>query len=497
MRFTCLLIVIPLFVLGAAAHGTDFLPQSKQTIVCLGDSITAMNQYGPMMQDIINNAFPERDILVINRGVSGDTARGALGRIEADVVAAKPDWVLINFGMNDQGNRSVEQFIADNEAMIDRIERDTKAKVVVVSPICNDYDRTPKVSKLDEYAAGLKAMAERRKLIYVPLTEESKRIKLALPVAIPMSPDCIHPNRIGYWVFTQTILKALDFPLSPEVINEDVPVNLLSGDKGLLKPGTIVHLDLPTPVNMRLVPSAIFAVTVRRATEPVVIDGKLDEWDRTAGIELTPAQGLIGYAMRYGKAPIHATAWVSWDDTGLNFAFNVSDSVVVNSDKVPFVVNRDCIEVCIDLRPTAERIKVLAIAFGGNTPRTGQYIISPAAGDMKVARCDMGNGPQGMLEGVRVASTLVPGGYQMELHVPKALMPDGGPSPDHEFGFDWQVIDIPASNAFHHAVSRRWTGSPFGWRITRDFGTLTLSKSGMVPLLSSLMSRFRQWPATE
>ena len=476
MKFARLLLLIPIFALGTLIHGADFMPQSKQTIVCFGDSITAMNQYGPMMQDMINDAFPERDILVLNRGVSGDTARGALGRVEADVVAVKPDWVLINFGMNDQADRSVEQFITDNEAMIDRIERDTKAKVVVVSPICNDYDRTPKVSKLDEYAVALKAMAERRKLIYVPLTEESKRIKLALPVAIPLSPDCIHPNRIGYWVFTQTILKTLDFPLSPEVINENVPVNLLSGDKGLLNPGTVVQLDLPTPISMTLVQSASFAAAAQRAIKPVVIDGKLNEWDRTATIELSPSKGLIGHTMRYGKDPINAKAWVSWDDTGLNFAFDVRDSVIVNSDKVPFVVNRDCIEVCIDLRPSADRTKTPAIAFGGDTPRTGQYVISPAVGDMKVARCDMGNGPQRMLEGVRVASTLVPGGYQMELHIPKALMPIRGPSAEQKFGFDWQVIDIPASGAFHHAVSRRWSGSPFGWRITRDFGTLTLSK---------------------
>ena len=296
--------------------------------------------------------------------------------------------------MNDQHSRSVEEFIADNELLIDRIQRDTKATVVVVSPICNDYDRTPKVSKLDEYAAALRALADRRKLIYVPLTEQSRRIKLALPVGIPLSPDGIHPNRIGYWIFTELILQSLGFPLPAAAISEDVPVNLISGDKELVKPGAVVQLDLPTPVKMTLVPPATLAATARPAVKPIVIDGKLDEWDKTAAIELCPPKALIGQIMRYGKEPIHATAWATWDDTGLYLAFSVSDSVVVNRDDVGMVVNRDCIEVCLDLRPAAQRTAAPAIAFNDKTPHTGQYIISPAVGNMKSARCDMGNGPQ-------------------------------------------------------------------------------------------------------
>ena len=106
MTLCRVLFLLPIVALATLVHGADFLPQSKQTIVCFGDSITAMNQYGPMMQDMINDAFPQRDILVLNRGVSGDTARGALGRVDSDIVAAKPDWVLINFGYE----RSAQSF---------------------------------------------------------------------------------------------------------------------------------------------------------------------------------------------------------------------------------------------------------------------------------------------------------------------------------------------------------------------------------------------------
>lgn len=462
--------------IAAAAQAADFLPQAGETVVCIGDSITAMNIYAPMLQDLINRSYPDRRIVVVNRGVSGDTARGALGRLDGDLAGIKPGWILLNFGMNDQEKRSVDEFIADTEALVAHVRATTKAKPVLVSPICNDHHRDGKPTRLDEYATALRTLATREKLLYVPLTEESSRIKLALPKDIPLSPDGIHPNRIGYWIYTQTILKALGHALPSTPLMEEVPVNLLSGDKQQVRPGQEVRLDLPMPVVLKLVPTPAFAATARRAAKPVAVDGRLDEWDLATPSSLASDKDLVGQAVRWGTAGLEAQTWLSWDDGGLNLAFRVVDAAVVNKDKVDFVVDRDCIEVCLDLRPAAERTAAPAIAFGGDgTPRTGQYIISPATAGMAAARCDMGNGPKGMLEGVAVASRLTADGYEMEMRIPRALLPDDGPVAGQTLGFDWAVIDVPASARYHHARSRRWTGSLFGWRSTRDFAALTLA----------------------
>ena len=472
-RFTNLVVAS---VCASAAQAADFLPQTGETIVCVGDSITAMNIYAPMLQDLINRAYPDRRIMVVNRGVSGDTAKGALGRLDGDIAGLKPGWVLLNFGMNDQEKRTVDEFVADNEVLIARVRATTAAKPVLVSTICNDHHRDGKPVRLDEYAAALRALAARQQLLYVPLNEESNRIKMNLPAGVPLSPDGIHPNRIGYWIYTQTILKAMDYELTSTPIVESVPVNLLSGDKQLLAPGQEIRLDLPTPVVLKLVPTPAFAATARRASRPVVVDGGFDEWDLATPLSLASDKDLVGQAMRWGTAGLTAQAWLSWDDGGLNLAFRVVDAAVVNKDHVDFVVDRDCIEVCLDLRPRAERQDQPAIAFGGEaTPRTGQYIISPATAGMAAARCDMGNGPKGMLEGVAIASRLTADGYQMEMRIPKALLPDGGPVAGQSLGLDWAVIDVPSTAKYHHARSRRWTGSLFGWRSTRDFALLTFS----------------------
>lgn len=460
--------------LAAALHALEFQPQRGDTIVCVGDSITAMNVYAPMMQDMINQSYPDHGIVVLNRGVSGDTATGALGRLDADLAGTEADWVLLNFGMNDQEKRTVEEFIADNKALIDRIRSTTHAKPVLVSTICTDHRRDGSPTRLEEYALALRSLAERERIIYVPLNEASNRIKLGLPPSIPLSPDGIHPNRIGYWIFTQTILMALGYDLPRAPIVEAVPVNLLCGDREPMPPGQEVRLDLPTPVVLRLVQTPAFAAVARRAGKPVVVDGALEEWDLGAPLSLGSARDLLGQGVPWGADGLTASCWLSWDDGGLNLAFRVVDATVVNRDDVAFVVDRDCIEVCLDLRPAGERQAKAAIAFGGDgTPRTGQYIISPATAGMEAARCDMGNGPKGMLTGVRVASRLVDGGYVMEMRVPANLLPDGGASAGQTLGFDWAVIDVPQSAKYHHARSRRWTGSPIGWRSTRDFASLT------------------------
>ncbi len=78
----------------------------QKTLVCFGDSITA--GYG--LNDAVKQAYPavlERLLTakgysyrVVNRGVSGDTTKDALARVNS-IVALHPDVVLVEFGGND------------------------------------------------------------------------------------------------------------------------------------------------------------------------------------------------------------------------------------------------------------------------------------------------------------------------------------------------------------------------------------------------------------
>ena len=67
--------------------------KSGEKLVCFGDSITAGNYYVKHLREALEPA----GVKVVNAGRSGDKTPMALTRI-ADVVAEKPDAVVIFFG---------------------------------------------------------------------------------------------------------------------------------------------------------------------------------------------------------------------------------------------------------------------------------------------------------------------------------------------------------------------------------------------------------------
>jgi lysophospholipase L1-like esterase len=74
-------------------------PQSGQKIAFLGDSITQMCNW----VSLVGAAFQHvgRPLTVINAGVSGDTSTMMLARLKTDVLDKKPDWMVLNCGVND------------------------------------------------------------------------------------------------------------------------------------------------------------------------------------------------------------------------------------------------------------------------------------------------------------------------------------------------------------------------------------------------------------
>ena len=90
------------------------------TIAVLGDSVTqgcfevywkapkAMetvfephNSYGAHLKRILNTIYPQVPINLIPAGLSGDSARGGLNRLERDVLRYSPDLTVVSFGLNE------------------------------------------------------------------------------------------------------------------------------------------------------------------------------------------------------------------------------------------------------------------------------------------------------------------------------------------------------------------------------------------------------------
>ena len=105
-----------------SAEPADFLPHAKHTIVCFVDSITGVRIYGQMMQDLTDRHFPERGITVLSRIISDDRAAPALARVGRDVIAGKPDWVLIDFACMTRVKPGT-RLVRDNQCVAHRWQR--------------------------------------------------------------------------------------------------------------------------------------------------------------------------------------------------------------------------------------------------------------------------------------------------------------------------------------------------------------------------------------
>lgn len=88
----------------------DDLPFEKDdTIVALGDSITDdLQGWFSIFQHVLEITVPEADFTFVNSGVSYNTSSDALKRLNRDVLAHEPDWVIVALGTFDAQKLHVE-----------------------------------------------------------------------------------------------------------------------------------------------------------------------------------------------------------------------------------------------------------------------------------------------------------------------------------------------------------------------------------------------------
>ena len=105
-------------------------------IVFFGDSITDCdrdrsdekslgNGYVKALADKLHPIYPDMDIDLINKGVSGNEVCDLLARVQRDVIDLKPDAVVIMIGINN----TIHQFKYGKELNFKQFERDLKELV--------------------------------------------------------------------------------------------------------------------------------------------------------------------------------------------------------------------------------------------------------------------------------------------------------------------------------------------------------------------------------
>ncbi len=98
--------IIATLLLGATLlFGQDLLLQDREVVVTLGNSITELGEnptgYVTLMRKSLAVLYPERQIYLVNAGISGHKSTDMAERLQRDVLDLQPAWVTISVGVND------------------------------------------------------------------------------------------------------------------------------------------------------------------------------------------------------------------------------------------------------------------------------------------------------------------------------------------------------------------------------------------------------------
>lgn len=137
------------------------------------------NSYPELLHEKLASVFPSVPFVIVNAGLSGDTAPGGYARIDRDLLVHRPDLVVVCYGLNDvtHGEGGIAAYVNSLKNIFRRLNEE-KIETVFMTPnmICTyvSYDLSvpmfrgiaENVSKLqnggvlDKYIAEAKKAAE-------------------------------------------------------------------------------------------------------------------------------------------------------------------------------------------------------------------------------------------------------------------------------------------------------------------------------------------------
>ncbi len=216
---------------AAPAQATAAKPEpgSKQVILFQGDSITdagrdrrrggandtaALGRGYPLLTaGALLADYPQADLQVYNRGISGNKVPDLDARWDADCIALKPDVLSILIGINDLWHKlngrydgTVESYQSGYRALLERTQQALpQTRIVICEPFVL---RTGAVNdkwfpEFEQRRAVAEQLAGELKLAYVPFQSMFDEAVKSAPPAY-WAGDGVHPTLAGHALMSKT-----------------------------------------------------------------------------------------------------------------------------------------------------------------------------------------------------------------------------------------------------------------------------------------------------
>lgn len=180
----------------------------KLTIGFIGGSITQgslsstpQKCYAYLVYEWWVNTFPDAQFEYVNAGIGGTTSQFGVARAEDDLLAAKPDFVIVEFSVNDE---STEHFEETYEGLVRRIlSAESRPALMLVHNVCYNNGASAELvhSRIARHY-NLPSVSMQSTLYKALLNckFDNRRI----------TPDDLHPNDCGHELVSMVITKRLE-----------------------------------------------------------------------------------------------------------------------------------------------------------------------------------------------------------------------------------------------------------------------------------------------
>lgn len=193
------------------------------TLAFLGGSITQgsvssqyTNCYAYLVYDWFVRRFPKTAFTYVNAGVGGTSSQFGVARVEEDVLCCRPDFVIIEFSVNDE---NTDFFRETYEGLVRRVYGNSFEPAVLL--VHNIF-----------YDTGVSAEEKHREIgAHYKLPSVSMKQTIYQEVAagrIPardITPDDLHPNTEGHALLAEVITDCLD-RIYQQMDEEEMPFSM-------------------------------------------------------------------------------------------------------------------------------------------------------------------------------------------------------------------------------------------------------------------------------
>ena len=215
------------------------------TIAFLGDSVTQgcfelyktgvsgietefrVNEgYHTKLRGLLEKCYPAAPVNMIHAGISGDSAKSGLARVERDVIAYKPDLTVVSFGLNDSslGMDKIEEYGESIREILKKLKESGSEVIFMTQNLLADKvsyevpeEWQPMFSEMikhfDDFLAYMECAREVCRELDVPVCDCTRKwLKLkenGVDFVRLLSNRINHPTEELHWMFAVSLFEMI------------------------------------------------------------------------------------------------------------------------------------------------------------------------------------------------------------------------------------------------------------------------------------------------